>query len=146
MEPLPPWAIALIDAVMAAGIFAPEHRPNHVLVNEYGQAAGLDAHTDGPLYYPCVACLSLGGPVCMALWRPVEDAPVAGEQAAGERMDGGRGPLAQIVLQSRSLNVLSGDVYTNVMHGTIPHTALHTLMHRSLNSGGLKVQSTPGRD
>ena len=132
-EPLPPFAVALIDAVMAAGIYAPAHRPNHVLVNEYGRAAGLNAHTDGPLYYPRVACLSLGGPAAMSLWRSFDDATQAQEHAAGERADAGPGPLAQIFLQPRSLNVLSGTVYSDVMHG-IDATEVDTVAAACLNA------------
>eukprot|EP01051_Picozoa_sp_SAG22_P007055 SAG22_NODE_484_length_9912_cov_23.425150_5_plen_402_part_00 len=145
-EPLPPFAVSLIDAVMAAGLYEPEHRPNHVLINEYGRAAGLNAHTDGPLYYPRVACLSLGGPAAMALWHCFEDATAAQEHAAGERADGGPGPLAQIFLQPRSLNVLSGTVYRDVMHG-IDATEVDTVSEACLNAAacGLRPGETTAR-
>lgn len=109
-EPLPPFCCALIDALVSAGVFEPELAPNHVLVNEYGPAGGLVAHTDGPLYHPRVACLSLGGTASMKIWRSFEDAELESDGKPGP------GPVAQIFLRPRSLNVLSDPVYTNYLH------------------------------
>ena len=33
---------------------------NHILVNRYGEGVGIMPHSDGPLYHPHVAILSLG--------------------------------------------------------------------------------------
>ncbi len=109
-EPLPPFCRALIDALVSCGVFEPELAPNHVLVNEYGPAGGLVAHTDGPLYHPRVACLSLGGTASMKIWRSFEDAELESDGKPGP------GPAAQIFLRPRSLNVLSDPVYTHYLH------------------------------
>ena len=109
-EGLPAFGVALISALVRAGVYDEATAPNHVLVNEYGRKAGLVAHTDGPLYHPRVACLSLGGPASMKLWRQFEDAELASEGRPGP------GHAAQIFLRPRSLNVLSGDVYSKYLH------------------------------
>jgi alkylated DNA repair protein alkB family protein 6 len=132
-EGLPPFAAALIKALVRAGVYESANAPNHVLVNEYGKSAGLVAHTDGPLYYDRVACLSLGGPASMKLWRQFEDAEAA--------EDGREGPghAAQIFLRPRSLNVLSGEVYTNFLH-SIDATPTDTITARCVNGAACGVQ------
>jgi alkylated DNA repair protein alkB family protein 6 len=61
-EALPYWLATLCDGLVTAGIFPKDQRPNHVLINEYLPGGGIMAHTDGPLYTPLVATVSLGDP------------------------------------------------------------------------------------
>jgi alkylated DNA repair protein alkB family protein 6 len=131
-EPLPPFCRALIDALVSAGVFEPELAPNHVLVNEYGPAGGLVAHTDGPLYHPRVACLSLGGTASMKIWRSFEDAELESDGKPGP------GAVAQIFLRPRSLNVLSDPVYTKYLH-SIDAAPVDQITPLCVNTAGASV-------
>ena len=66
MQRLPPFLQALVDLLVAAGVYTTETAPQHVLVNSYKGGAGIGAHVDGPLYSECVATITLGGPALMA--------------------------------------------------------------------------------
>ena len=58
---LPPFLERLVQLLVAEGVFSAETAPNHVLINEYTGGQGLIPHTDGPLYFPRVAVLTLEG-------------------------------------------------------------------------------------
>lgn len=131
-ESLPPFCVTLINALVACGIFEPDHAPNHVLVNEYGPAGGLVAHTDGPLYHPRVACLSLGGTASMKIWRSFEDAELESDGKLGP------GPAAQIFLRPRSLNVLSDPIYTSYLH-SIDAASVDSITPLCINTAGSSV-------
>lgn len=73
LQKLPQFLQALVELLLAAGIFPPEQTPQHVLINSYGKSAGIPAHTDGPLYSPCVATITLGGPALMAFHKAFPD-------------------------------------------------------------------------
>ena len=67
-EPLPPFAAALRDALVDAGVYAPSQAPNHVLVNEYLRPAGIAPHSDGDVYLDKVAIVTLEGAALMDFW------------------------------------------------------------------------------
>lgn len=67
-EPLPPFLATLAAGLAAA--FGWGTPPDHVLVNDYRGSAGLQHHSDGPLY-SCSAVITLAGPAMMEL-QPVE--------------------------------------------------------------------------
>ena len=58
-SPLPGPLAVIASSLVAAGVF--QLTPNHVLVNEYLPGQGILPHTDGPLYQPKTATLSIGG-------------------------------------------------------------------------------------
>lgn len=58
-EPLPAWLSTLRGALVEAGVFPGSAAPNHVLINRYENGEGILGHTDGPLYEPRTATLSL---------------------------------------------------------------------------------------
>jgi len=66
LQKLPQFLQALVELLLAAGVYPLEQAPQHVLINSYGKAAGISPHMDGPLYSPCVATITLGGPALMA--------------------------------------------------------------------------------
>ena len=115
-EPLPDWLVALTKALVASGAWpATEDPPNHVIINDYEGCdfvskdhshTGLTPHTDGPLYAPRVATLSLFSDIVMELHRPEDAAVLCGESTR----------LARLLLRRRSLNVLSGNAY-ELFHG-----------------------------
>lgn len=84
-EPLPPFAAALRDALVDAGVYAPSQAPNHVLVNEYLRPAGIAPHSDGDVYLDKVAIVTLEGAALMDFWP--DDGSAALEKGA-ERSDG----------------------------------------------------------
>ena len=66
LQKLPQFLQALVELLLAAGVYPRDQAPQHVLINSYSKAAGISPHMDGPLYSPCVATITLGGPALMA--------------------------------------------------------------------------------
>ena len=81
---------------------------NHALVNEYQPGQTIHPHTDGPMYYPHVACLSLGASAKMTFTERLPTSEVGCKEPA---------ELLQLELPPRSLVVFSGDAYANALHG-----------------------------
>lgn len=106
-EALPGWLERLAGDLVEAGVFPPDRRPNHVLVNEYAPNEGILPHTDGPAYYPVVATLSLGSPAVMHYERT----------RAGEGGDAAAEPgVLRVLLPRRSLVVTSDALYGEWLH------------------------------
>ncbi|XP_037071174.1 alpha-ketoglutarate-dependent dioxygenase alkB homolog 6-like [Pollicipes pollicipes] len=98
-EPIPQWLRLTMERIGALGCFG-EHRPNHVLVNEYTAGQGIMPHTDGPLFTPVITTVSLGSHALLDLYRPRRDAQEDSPQKAG--------------LQEEE------DAYHSVLHGIEP--------------------------
>ena len=49
-QALPPFVQALVDSLVASRVYEPQEAPNHCLINDYRDGAGIPAHQDGPLY------------------------------------------------------------------------------------------------
>ncbi|RYG42510.1 hypothetical protein EON68_01720, partial [archaeon] len=103
VEALPPFAERIVDALMRAGVFPTELRPNHLLINEYLPGQGIMPHTDGPAYTPRVATLSLGS---AALMRFSERDRSTRRLHARE----------ELLLGAGSLVVFTDDAYTRMEH------------------------------
>ena len=73
LQKLPQFLQALVELLLAAGVYPPEQAPQHVLINSYSKGAGIAPHMDGPLYSPCVATITLGGPALMAFHKAEPD-------------------------------------------------------------------------
>ncbi|KAL0028635.1 hypothetical protein WJX79_007115 [Trebouxia sp. C0005] len=102
-EKLPQFLQALVELLLAAGVYPLEQAPQHVLINSYSKAAGISPHMDGPLYAPCVATITLGGPALMAFHEL--------------QPDGTQGPLAtEVMLQPRCLLLMRGPVCSSHTH------------------------------
>jgi len=110
---LPAALASLSKQLVEQGMFAPEHAPNHALVNEYGPGEGILPHTDGPRYHPRVVTLSLGAPATMLFVRR-------------RRGGGADEPVAQLLLRRRSLVVFEGEAYADLLHA-IPATEEETV-------------------
>ncbi|KAL3140718.1 hypothetical protein ABBQ32_005275 [Trebouxia sp. C0010 RCD-2024] len=102
-EKLPQFLQALVELLLSAGIFPPEQTPQHVLVNSYGKSAGIPAHTDGPLYSPCVATITLSGPALMGFHKALPDG------TAGDL-------VSQVMLQPRCLLLMRGQACSSHTH------------------------------
>ncbi len=71
-EPLPPWLQSVVDRVNAikpADAFPESNQANHVLLNEYTPGQGILPHTDGPLFFPVIATVSLGSHTVLDFYR-----------------------------------------------------------------------------
>jgi len=100
---VPGWVDSLFEVMTRRGVFDTDHRPNHLLLNEYKRGEGISAHTDGPAYYPRVAILSLLSPLKICFWRSVS------EVAKG-------GCTTSLLLRPRSLLVFEGEAYNDYVH------------------------------
>jgi alkylated DNA repair protein alkB homolog 6 len=68
--PLPDWLQSLGERLRDEfDAFGDGESPNHVLLNEYSPGDGIMPHTDGPLYKPHFAIVSLVGTVVMTFYR-----------------------------------------------------------------------------
>ena len=83
-QALPPFLAALVQRLVAAGVYPPHRAPNHVLVNDYRIGAGIPAHADGPLYWPVVATITLAGPALIAFTRGADAARHPGGELVAE--------------------------------------------------------------
>jgi hypothetical protein len=125
-EALPEWLQRVVDAAVRCGAWADAARPpNHALINEYlDPGCGLDPHTDGPLYAPCVAVLALESDVVLELHTPppAAAAPPPPPAAAPPPPPAAAAPPPpppppiELLLRRRSLNVLAGAAYA-LHHG-----------------------------
>jgi hypothetical protein len=59
-QALPPSLQAVVDRLVAAGVYGACEAPNHCLVNEYRGGAGIPPHDDGPLYLDKVCDAACG--------------------------------------------------------------------------------------
>jgi alkylated DNA repair protein alkB homolog 6 len=117
-EPLPDWVRSLFDRVASLGLFpAP---PNHLLVNEYESGQGIMPHTDGPLYTPVVATLTLQSHALLEL-----------QTGVGEPVHG------SLLLQPRALSILRDGLYGE-LHGIAERT------HDTLDESVANVAQCPG--
>ncbi|KUM64160.1 hypothetical protein ACN42_g2908 [Penicillium freii] len=103
---------------------APHKAPNHVLVNEYQPGQGIMPHEDGAAYYPLVATVSLGAPIVLDLYHKHTkgDKEASGTPAEGGRdvagiPDTNRKPQYRILQERRSLLIMRGKMYTDLLHG-----------------------------
>ena len=114
-----------MDKVSQLNIFH-NHPPNHVLINEYKPKEGImvcfsllyikyighhvltfkfyKPHSDGPLYHPLIATLSLGSHTVLDFYK-------TGDKTSTTS------PEFSLFLEPRSLLILKDDMYENYLHG-----------------------------
>jgi alkylated DNA repair protein alkB family protein 6 len=95
-EPIPAWLQSIMRRIDELGILPPT---NHVLINEYTPGQGILPHTDGPLYTPVIATVSLQSHTVLDLYATL-----------------GEAPRASLLLQPRSLLLLANSLYEG-LHG-----------------------------
>ncbi|KAI8846950.1 hypothetical protein BC829DRAFT_397505 [Chytridium lagenaria] len=117
-EKLPGWLEEQAVRIEETGLMAEPmdettgrrpRKPNHVLVNEYAPGQGIMPHDDGPAYLPTVATISLGEYTVLDLFKHH-----LGQQDVR---------VCSLVLQPRSLLVLTEQAYTSHLHGIEENTA-----------------------
>ena len=117
--PVPSYGRAVFAALVAAGVFASDAPPNHILLNEYCNGQGIASHKDGPLYQNRVAIVSLGAPALLEFW----DRPPLSDSNAHSSSSGGSSPLhpssATVRVEHRSLLVFEGRAYEKYWHGIL---------------------------
>ncbi|KAI9029449.1 hypothetical protein DFJ74DRAFT_603236 [Hyaloraphidium curvatum] len=126
-EPLPNWSVPICGKLASLRVFdlagAPDASgegaaPNHLLVNEYLPGQGILGHTDGPLYFPCVATLSLGAH-CVLDFELIADAAAdpGGDALFWTADDGKRYPTRFAVhVPPGSLYVQLDPLYSRYRH------------------------------
>ncbi|VDN96908.1 unnamed protein product [Rodentolepis nana] len=107
-EKIPEWLHSLMDRISDLGVFGP-HRANHVLINEYKPGEGIMPHHDGPLYYPFVTTVNLGGHSVLDFYNPITDDTT--DASFKSRY------IGSALLMPRSLSMVTGSLYTYYMHG-----------------------------
>ena len=117
--PLPSYGRAVFVALVAAGLFASDAPPNHILLNEYSNGQGIASHKDGPLYQNRVAIVSLGAPALLEFWdrRPVSDLNAHSSSSDGSSPS--HPSSAAVRVEHRSLLVFDGDAYEKYWHGIL---------------------------
>ena len=106
-KPLPSFLAALSKRLFEEGLVS--HLPNHVLINEYQKGQGIEHHTDGPLYTPNFAIISLGSALTLQFLSKIDpDAPALSPE---ERH------VCSVLLEPGSLVLISGAAYTDYLHG-----------------------------
>ncbi|CAG0922114.1 unnamed protein product [Notodromas monacha] len=99
-EDLPKWLSDECEKLLKSEVTEGK-KPNHVLVNEYEPGQGLLPHLDGPLFYPVICTINLGGPALLQFYK---------EQNLDKSVGG-------LLLEPRSLVVLKDSLYTEFHHG-----------------------------
>ena len=113
-EKLPEWLDTLSDR-LAAEHFLPA-RPNHALINEYKGDEGISAHKDGPVYFPRVVILSIGGSTQMTFRDRLRDPT----------------HHSALLLKPRSLLVFTHEAYEKFFH-EIPVQLVDTVSDEFVN-------------
>jgi alkylated DNA repair protein alkB homolog 6 len=128
-EPLPSFLATLAAGLAAA--FGWASAPDHVLVNDYRGAAGLQHHTDGPLY-SCSAVITLCGPALLEL-RPGDGGGGGGGESATTHT-----PVHLLLRPGCALG-LADPAYTHWTHG-IPASAADVVPPTCVNAAAAGVR------
>lgn len=106
-DDIPKWLRIYMDRVSNLGLFDGKNA-NHVLINEYKPGQGIDPHHDGPLYHPVVTTLNLGSYGVLDFYSPIESQDCT---SWTDRY------IGSVLLEPRSLNVVTDQLYAYYMHG-----------------------------
>lgn len=131
-EPLPLWLETLCARLSEKDVYLRKgerekgrdgrpRMPNHALINRYEPGQGIMPHTDGPLYFPVVAILSLGSNTVMSFYQDTFAAKK--DEAVG-----------RIYLERGSLLLFSDAIYSDYLHSISEDTSDDTAGVEYINS------------
>lgn len=103
---LPEWLLEISNRLYEEGLVSAI--PNHVLINEYKRGQGIMPHTDGPLYTPNFAIISLQSSLVMDFYRKLKEDEVSGLQQR---------KVCSLLLEPGSLLLIRSKAYTDYLHG-----------------------------
>jgi alkylated DNA repair dioxygenase AlkB len=104
--PLPDWLQGL--AAQLRRLQVVDFEVNHCLINEYVPGQTILPHTDGPMYAPRVAGLSLGAACAFTFTARLRPEDIGRAEPR---------TLLSLALPPRSLLVFSGGAYADALHG-----------------------------
>lgn len=117
-EKLPSWLQKYTTKVGSLSLFN-SVAPNHVLVNEYEPGQGIMPHEDGPLFYPVVSTINLGSHTFLDFYHPLKKTTEESEDQSSSLEDR---YFMSVLLEPRSLFLLTEDLYHNYLHGIAERT------------------------
>ncbi|CAM1316546.1 ALKBH6 (predicted) [Pycnogonum litorale] len=116
-EEIPAWLKTYMERItQTTDTFHDDHKPNHVLVNEYLPGQGIMPHEDGPLFHPVITTISLGSHILLDVYdhlNRVSD----NNQVEKNSGDYESRFVGSIFLERKSLLILTKDLYTDYLHG-----------------------------
>jgi alkylated DNA repair protein alkB family protein 6 len=113
------------------GVFEAAYEPNHVLVNEYTADQGILPHTDGPLYHPKTATISIGTNALFQFTPRLTSNQIG---ISNNRT------VLQVLLEGHgSLVVFSGCAYSDHCHGIDDQISVEYAGSKCINA----VEGTP---
>ncbi|XP_031549110.1 alpha-ketoglutarate-dependent dioxygenase alkB homolog 6-like [Actinia tenebrosa] len=120
-EELPQWLKKYAVQLGSLCVFE-KKIPNHVLVNEYEPGQGIMPHEDGPLFHPVVSTINLGSHTVLDFYthvREKDDSQEIIQQDGSTETNSSMNArhVMSLLLEPRSLLILTGDLYKNYLHG-----------------------------
>lgn len=130
-HPLPLPLSQLSKALVDVGVFEAAYEPNHVLVNEYTADQGILPHTDGPLYHPKTATISIGTNALFQFTPRLTSNQIGVSN---------NWTILQVLLEGHgSLVVFSGSAYSDHCHGIDDQISVEYAGSKCINA----VEGTP---
>lgn len=119
LERLPEWMRRVCARLVDEGVFPSTLAPNSIALNEYARTEGIAAHSDGPIYAPRVAILSLFSPAVLRFYGRQPELP--SQTAWSEETDTPAhtptgDPIECLLLRPRSLLLFGGQAYREHCH------------------------------
>ncbi|XP_002740837.1 putative RNA/DNA demethylase ALKBH6 [Saccoglossus kowalevskii] len=139
LEKLPQWLDTYSHKIASLGALN-EKIPNHVLVNEYTSGQGIMPHEDGPLFYPVISTISLGGHTLLDFYHhPTTQCDENSVDEAAKVATPEDRLFGSLLLEPRSLLISKDEMYTKYLHGIADRT------HDTLTGKVLNVDACPQR-
>lgn len=112
-ETIPSWLDKYLLKLQKNNIFD-NHKPNHVLINEYLPGQGIMPHVDGPLFYPTIATINLGSHAMLDFYKPLlaDDS-----DNCNPSDDLATRYIGTFLLERRSLVCFKEEMYHKYLHG-----------------------------
>ena len=123
LEELPPWMARVCNRLVELGVFPKSMPPNSIALNEYTDTEGIAAHSDGPIYAPRVAILSLFSPAILRFYGRQPELPMQttwSEETDTPAHTPEGAPVECLLLKPRSLLLFCGQAYREHCHEVAP--------------------------